>query len=748
MEISAGNWSNIKRLSHLEAEIKNWKKTVEGQLNTVNKLEKKHNSFKKSTENTEQSIQNEVQKKRAYVEKEIQSHNTFVTEQTKQVKEIKAEAQKQIEEISNNINHYVEEETGKLNAIVNNIKSEYGDHYPEFGNLGPLLESGDFNQLSSTLFKLKSGGGSKTDRAYNISVSMQMAQAGLSTITANLNSKNSLLKSIVDELNRLSSGMEVDKREIASLKKELEEYHQGSLERIKELEDKVRQKKEAYAENLATSFIEILDLHKSIIQNQILIITHVLLLDGNNIDELLHSWAEEKNRLNEEYNQEPYSIISGLFDKKPSPQSISLSITPYRFQDIQKKENIKGERKENFIRGWYQLLEARGVFAEEKVFLSDIFQHSLEEMKDFFHALFVKGLSSSRVFVEEVRFLGANTSIGYRVILGGETFWLDEEGNLEQAQVKDPLFQHVFTVPWEQDTQSGRQIRELYKSFANQFKGKWEILGEKEKRAIVTAEALLRLAYQIRKEAEEESRRFTGLAQSLVYLALNVSPAGDAMDLYECVTGYDILGQKLTGGERLLSGLSLFIGSRRLWTSFKNKFHNIFDPSASKHLKNYTKSTKWHRDLDKLLSYARSAEDKKRLSQIIKAAKSLPEGVRVKRVLPGRSDKVAIIGRGMEDVPGTKRNLVEAAKHLEDSGVKAEKFLRRKKYEDTVRKLEEEYKGKKIEQIYFKDKKIYEENIKWAKKIRDENYLVLDFGARGAKLKAIWCLILEQGAPS
>ena len=743
MQIDSGNWpaSDIQWLNNLERDIESWKETVTGQLHTINRLEREYNSFKQTKENTEQDIQNEFLETRAYVEEEIQSHDTFVTEQTERIEEIKEEAQRQVDEIANDINYYVEEENQRLDEIVNQMESEYGANYTQFANLGPLLESGEFNKLSSALFNLKAGGGSKTEEAYNIAVSMQMAQVGLSTTIAHLNSKNSLLQSIADELNRLSSGMEVDEREIASLKQELETYHHNSLQRIQELEEGIRQKTEAYEEDIENSFIEILELHRNIIHNQALIIAHILLLNED-IEEFLHSLNEDKTKLSEVYDQEPYSIIFEMFDSEPPLQDIGLSITPYHFQDIQKKESLEGERKRNFTRGWYQILRSRNVFAEEKLFLANIFENTLEEVEDFFYPLFVQALTSSRVLVEEVRFLGQEASpesafTGYRLVLGAETFWLDEGGNLRPAPVKDPLFQHVFTVPWEQDTELGREIREAYKSFKEQFKGKLEILGEKEKRAVVTAEALLRLAYEIRGEAQEESRRFLSLAQSLVYLALNFSPAGDAIDLYECVTGYDIFGQKLTGGERLLSGLSLFIGSRRLWTSFKNKFHNIFDPSASKHLKNYTRGAKWHKDLDKLLDYARSAEDEKRLVELIRAAKSLPKGVRVKRVLPGRSDKVAIIGRGMEDVPKVEGNLLEATRHLEDSGVTVEKFLREDLHKATANRLATEH-GANFHQIRFKGTKIYKENVKWAKKIRDENYLVLDFGARGARERSIF----------
>ena len=141
--------------------------------------------------------------------------------------------------------------------------------------------------------------------------------------------------------------------------------------------------------------------------------------------------------------------------------------------------------------------------------------------------------------------------------------------------------------------------------------------------------------------------------------------------------------------------------------------------------------------MDKLLDYARSAEDKRRLTQLIKVAKSLPEGVRVRRVLPGRSDKVAIIGRGMEDVPGIEGSLSQAARHLEGSGVRVEKFLQQDMYDEAAEALVKKH-GQRFSQKLFKDKKVYKENIKWAEKIRDENYLVLDFGARGTKERSIF----------
>ena len=589
----SGEWftdEEKQQMNDLARNIEFWEETIGIQLNTINNLEREYKASKRRLEQTQKDIQDEIQETKAYVEGEIQDHNTFMTEQGERAEEIKAEAQRQVEEISNNINYYVEEEDRRLKAIVNQMESEYGGKYAEFGNLFPLLEQGNFDALSSALFSLRASGGNKTDEAHNIVASMQMAKGSMGVIVGQLNSKNSILKSMVDELDRLSSEIEVDEREIESLKEELEEYHQSSFQRIEELEEIIRQKKEAYEEGLTVSFIEILELHRSIIQNQVIIIAHILLLDTD-IDEFLQSWAEEKAKLNEEYNQEPYSIISGLFEgEELPPQNITLSVTPYQLQDIQKSESLEGERKVNFVRAWYQLLRARDVFSEEKRVFSEIFEHSLDEVEDFLYILFVRGLSSSRVLAEEVRFVGEessseNASIGYRVILRGETFWLDEAGNLKQAPDRDPLFQHVFSVPWDQDTELGREIRGFYKSFKEQFKGKLEVLGEKEKRAVVMAESLLRLAYQIRQETQEESRRFINLAQSLVYLALNVSPAGDAIDLYECVIGYDIFGNKLTGGERLLSGLSLFVGNRKLWASFKDKFHNIFDPSASRTFK-------------------------------------------------------------------------------------------------------------------------------------------------------------------
>ena len=180
-------------LNNLKRDITHWEEVKEIQSNTVNRLDREYEAFKKRVKKTEADTQSELQENKAYVEGEIQEFRTFAEEQTKRVKEIKAETQRQIEEISNDINYYVEEEDRRLKAIVGQMESEYGARHAEFAGIGPLLESGDFEKLNSALFELRAAGGSKTEEAFSIAISMQMGQVNLAGITGHLNSRNSLL---------------------------------------------------------------------------------------------------------------------------------------------------------------------------------------------------------------------------------------------------------------------------------------------------------------------------------------------------------------------------------------------------------------------------------------------------------------------------------------------------------------------------------------------------------------------------
>jgi hypothetical protein len=189
----------------------------------------------------------------------------------------------------------------------------------------------------------------------------------------------------------------------------------------------------------------------------------------------------------------------------------------------------------------------------------------------------------------------------------------------------------------------------------------------------------------------------------------------DAVDLYEAMYGVNICtGEPLKGWEQVLTGAGLIGGSGYFWRA------------VGKHVVDVEKV--WSKIAVKFTTSKISRTLRKKIIKALEHTPVPPVRMRV------GGDKVAIIGRSMGN---PKRGLVgvkDARDALSAKGVTAEIFEvsdpQWKKFELAV----DDYRKKvgdtaaMMPPDVVKTTDLYSDNAAWAKKLKDENYTVLDLG--------------------
>lgn len=111
---------------------------------------------------------------------------------------------------------------------------------------------------------------------------------------------------------------------------------------------------------------------------------------------------------------------------------------------------------------------------------------------------------------------------------------------------------------------------------------------------------------------------------------------------------------------------------------------------------------------------------------------ALQNGLKIKRVKPG-NEKVAIIGRSMGLDPKTI-GVNQAANYLKNKGINTETFTGSVEAQQEFLEIIARYQksvgnpNARVPADILKGSKLYKENEAWARKLRDENYQVIDLG--------------------
>jgi len=127
-------------------------------------------------------------------------------------------------------------------------------------------------------------------------------------------------------------------------------------------------------------------------------------------------------------------------------------------------------------------------------------------------------------------------------------------------------------------------------------------------------------------------------------------------------------------------------------------------------------------------------------AQIDEISKMDPHGIKAQRILVGDNGKVAVVGRSMGDLKNASRGgeagVVDYARALRAEGYDTELFAGqqiKQEWFDEIAALRKEYGVDILPDEVIHQTTFYKENIKWAEKLRNENYTVIDIGNPNGK---------------
>lgn len=234
---------------------------------------------------------------------------------------------------------------------------------------------------------------------------------------------------------------------------------------------------------------------------------------------------------------------------------------------------------------------------------------------------------------------------------------------------------------------------------------------------------------------------FLNTAGEMMELGLGFVPYLSAgKDFYEAYSGESIRGIKLDSLSRAISVVGVVaaialgpIGSSKVAKEMTSKgFHWLKSFSKrfeANHLKIGLKETEL---AESIFKRARdlgvdTKQGLKYYSRVHSVLETLPAGLKVHRIRPGTSPKIAIIGKDMEG------NVLPASRYLKEKGIEVEVFQDEelwKEFRGEVtafrRKVDDTRAHLPVDKVI--KTRFYSANKKWAEKLVSEGYMVLDFG--------------------
>ncbi len=231
--------------------------------------------------------------------------------------------------------------------------------------------------------------------------------------------------------------------------------------------------------------------------------------------------------------------------------------------------NASEDRANAMLGAWFNILVEQGDFNAALYDLTEFAGVSPEAAFDALKAMWAEGIKENGV----IMIAQSEDQVGYQYITRRGGYWIDERGRFLPLDLpeKFELFEYRFETP--SSTPAGQELRQLYQNLQNQFKDNLSSLPPYRQGAVVLAEALIREAD---KAVQDQSRaQLISYAKMAAEIAAGLSPAGDAVDLYEAMTGYSITGTELSSEDRIFAAAGLIVGNRTLWKE-------VFGPLARK----------------------------------------------------------------------------------------------------------------------------------------------------------------------
>ncbi len=533
-------------------------------LITLGEFKATYQAEKAEYESEKSRIEAELAVREAEYEREGSAYNNLADEKDEQINLAKIDADERIAALNDIIQAYIDDEEAKFVAIVNTIEGDFGPQYGLYLDLySQLAQDLDWNAALNAINGLEREGHPSIQRSYDIISVVALKKIEINLLNSAFQSQLSEFNAIVQEINTLITSLEGSKPEIDILNEELAKYLQDSLGPIQELEVNLSTKEKSFAEEVGEK-IQVLyalrDLQNELVRRQVLVVSSVFTSDGEETAALKDAYDQARDAvLSQDSAAVPIDVIEVIIAKsQPSVEEV-LDVEAYQNQSILSSTVLADDEKTLTIKRWWNLLRRENALVEEANTLTTLFGQSEVDTWKFLDVLFTNGFFVEPA-IEKVVFTEGERN-GYRVVIDGSTYWLNEAGRLVASDdLSSLLFDSVFLTP--ASTEIGKMLREERANLRELFKS-FEQYDNEKKNALVLAESLLREADRL--ESEADKQKFLNIAKSIGEIVIGITPAGDSIDAYECLTGTSIYGDPIGIKGQVLAAAGLIIGSRVFW---------------------------------------------------------------------------------------------------------------------------------------------------------------------------------------
>ncbi|RYZ90802.1 MAG: hypothetical protein EOP04_02705 [Proteobacteria bacterium] len=533
-------------------------------LITLGELDASYKTAKSEYESENIRISAELAVREAEYSNAGLAYNNLADEKEVQFNLAEIDAKERITALNNIIQTYIDDEEAKIVAIVNTIEGDFGPQYGLYLDLiSKLAQDLDWNAALNAINGLEREGHPSIQRSYDIISVVALKKIAFNLLNSAFQSQLSQFNVIVQEINTLITSLEGSKPEIDLLNDELAKYLQDSLGPIQELEVNLLTKEKTFAEEVGQRIQDLYtlrDLQTELVRRQALVVSSVLTSDGEETAALKDAYDRARDAvLSQDSAAFPIDVIEVIIAKSQAPVEEVLDVEGYQNQSILSSTVLADDEKTLTIKRWWNLLRRENDLVEEANTLTTLFGQSEFDTWKFLDVLFTNGFFVEPA-IEKVVFTDVERN-GYRVVVDGSTYWLNEAGRLVASDdLSSLLFDTVFLTP--ASTEIGRSMRAEQANLKELFKS-FEQYDNEKKNALVLAESLLREADRL--ESDAEKQKFLNIAKSIGEIVIGITPAGDSIDAYECLTGTSIYGDSIGIQGQVLAAAGLIIGSRVFW---------------------------------------------------------------------------------------------------------------------------------------------------------------------------------------
>jgi|GEM_PF-2712817 len=514
-------------------------------------------------------VEGEAAQKKEVVERERAAFETFRKEKESEVQALDTEAGKRIDAINAALRLDVDKGLKELEDLKAVLGKEYGPEYEAFLDLlSTYAKEGKVDETIAALSNLLATGGPRLKLTYVDLLSVQGVLRSADALVADFNAKVKAVEELTAKVTAEGEKLAEDEVTLDRLRKELEEYKRTSKASLdaKGKEIRAKEKDLAALDARVEKLLALFDAQSSLVNRQALLVAELLSLEPRDVEDLKNRYDDAVDTVKAQ-DGKPADILDRVAgrvtagDGQPGANSTKLEVSTYVDQGIRGSQVLKEDEKKSLISRWYALLRDEDALSDAAEGLKSFLARSEGGIWDFLYSLFVNGFFVDSTF-ERVTF--DNGTLGYRVTVEGETYWINEKGGLEQTQAGSFIFApYKFKTP--ASTPEGEKLRSIRSALRKDFEEKFASLPTYQKGVVALVDALIREADRL--EDQNAKAQLIESAQNMARFAAGTAPiAGDLLDLSEAVTGYDVFGKPLTGRDRMFSALGMLVANRQVWS--------------------------------------------------------------------------------------------------------------------------------------------------------------------------------------